>query len=383
MLPFSYASRNLMRDPARFLQKVGGAAGVIFLVFAAGAFNHGMKTVLRATGSPENVILLGSGSEESVERSEISLQVEAQAITGIRGIDQRLGNPAVSGEVHYMGMLNFPDGRGAQALLRGVTPSALEVHREIRILEGRFPRPGEVMVGRLSHHLLEVEREALRPGQTLVFEGQTFRIVGVFDAIGTVMESEVWMNRTDLMTLIQRETLSCVVVRMSDPGGFKSVDLFTKQRLDLELTPIPETEYYQGLANFYGPLGAITWLTAAMVGIGAVFGGLNMLYAAFASRSAELATLQVLGYSRLAVLFSLIQESLIAVLLGTLVAALLAVWLLEGMNVNFSMGTFRMDLPMHVTLTALAVGLILGVVGALPPALTALRNPLPVSLRSL
>ena len=49
------------------------------------------------------------------------------------------------------------------------------------------------------------------------------------------MESEVWLDRNDLMTLVQRDALSCLVVRMEDARKFPQADLFTKQRLDLEL----------------------------------------------------------------------------------------------------------------------------------------------------
>ena len=62
-----------------------------------------MDAVLSGTGSPRNVILLGAGSEESTERSEVAVQAESLATAGITGIEQRLGQPAVSGEVHYHG----------------------------------------------------------------------------------------------------------------------------------------------------------------------------------------------------------------------------------------------------------------------------------------
>ena len=66
LLPFAYATRNLLRDIPRLLQKIGGSSVVVFLVLAAGAFNEGMKSVLQASGSANNVILLSAGSEESV-----------------------------------------------------------------------------------------------------------------------------------------------------------------------------------------------------------------------------------------------------------------------------------------------------------------------------
>ncbi|MGF1451644.1 MAG: ABC transporter permease [Opitutales bacterium] len=382
MLPFSYATRNLVRAPGQLIQKIGGAALVVFLVFAASAFNDGMERVLQATGSPRNVILLGAGSEESVERSEIPVQTETLATAGIRGIERRAGVPAVSGEIQYMGALTFPDDSDSQALLRGVTPAAFEVHREVRIIEGGYPGPGEVLVGRLAHRSLGRPASALTPGSELAFEGQTLTVAGVFDAPGTVMESEVWFTRSDLMTLTQRENLSAVVLRMGDESGFAHAELFASQRLDLELVALRESDYYAKLAHFYGPIRGMTWLTAILVGIGAAFGGMNLLYAAFASRIREIATLQAVGFSRGAIFLSLLQESLLATLAGTLAAASLAVFLLEGTTVNFSMGTFRLLLTPDTITLGLVTGFGLGVIGAIPPALRCLRAPLPVALRS-
>ncbi len=381
MLPFSYAVRNLIRDPWKLIQKVLGAALVVFLIFAAASFNQGMERVLRASGSEENVIFISAGSEESVERSEVLIQSEEQISAGVRGIEQRLGVSSVSAEVHYMGNIYAREVK-AQALLRGITPTAFEVHREVRLLNGQYPSPGEVIIGRLAWHTLGVIEEDLAKGSVITFEGQELKVAGTFEAPGTVMESEIWIGRTDLMTLVQRESLSCVVVRLESADGFPEADLFTKQRLDLELVAIRESDYYSKLAQFYGPIRGMTWLTAGLVAAGAAFGGLNMLYASFSSRIRELATLQAVGFSRLAILFSLIQESLLATLMGTLLAAFLATVVLEGVNVPFSIGTFRLSLTLSIIITGLGAGVALGSLGALPPALRCLGAPLPVALRS-
>ncbi|ADE53072.1 ABC transporter permease [Coraliomargarita akajimensis] len=381
-LPFAYATRNLLRDIPRLLQKIGGSAIVVFLVLAAGAFNEGMKSVLRASGSAHNVILLSAGSEESVERGEIDVQVETLAAAGIRGIESRMGQPAVSGEIHFMGELATATGGERQSLLRGITPSAFEVHREVRILEGDFPASGEVLAGRLVHHTLGVSADAIKPGAEISFEGQRFRISGIFEAPGTVMESEVWFDRNDLMTLTQRDSLSCVIIRMESSDRFPAADLFAKQRLDLELSAIPEVEYYERLSGFFAPIRAMTWLTAGLIAAGAIFGGFNLLYAAFASRIRELATLQAIGFRRVAVFISLVQESLLATLSGTLLAAFLAVFFLEGRAVHFSIGTFSLELSSPVILAGLLMGLLLGLLGAVPPAIRCLAAPLPSTLRS-
>ena len=126
----------------------------------------------------------------------------------------------------------------------------------------------------------------------------------------------------------------------------------------------------------------MTWLTAGLIAAGAIFGGFNLLYAAFASRIRELATLQAIGFRRTAVFVSLVQESLLATLSGTLLAAFAAVFILEGRAVHFSIGTFSLELSSPVITAGLMMGLLLGVLGAVPPAIRCLGAPLTSTLRS-
>lgn len=381
MLPITYAIRNLFRDPSRLLQTVGGSALVVLLVIAAAALTRGMEGVLEATGSAQNVILVGAGSEESIERSEVHLDAESAAATAVSGLSSPLGITAASGEILYMAPLTIAGGHEEPALLRGVTEKALLVHTRVRVIEGAYPSPGQVMVGRLMYRRFGVEALDLAPGRTIAFGKTEFTISGIFEAPGTVLESEVWFDRNDLATLTQRDTLSAVYLRLDD-AEFDDVHVFTLQRNDLELSAIREDKYYEKLSSFYAPIRAMTWVTAALVAAGAIFGGLNTLYAAFASRIREMATLQSIGYTRTALLLSLVQESLLATLTGTLLAFVLAMFFLDGLSIPLSLGTFTMELTPGIILTGLGAGLALGTLGTLPPALRCLKPSLPVALRS-
>lgn len=382
MLPLTYALRNLFRDKPRLLQTVGGSALVVLLVIAATALNGGMSQVLSASGSEKNVILLGAGSEESIQRSEVSALLGGISEAGVRGVSKTLGRPAASVEIHYMTYLLDKDGRKGQGLFRGVTPRALLVHPEVRVLEGTFPRAGEVMVGRLAGRKLGVPESSLEPGEKVTIDGSAMTVSGTFAAPGTVMESEVWAALGDLHMLAQRETVSCVVLRMDDPADFSEAELFAQQRLDLELAALRESDYYAALSSFFKPLRVMTWITAGLIAAGAVFGGFNTLYAAFASRIRELATLQAIGYGRGAIFLSLVQESLIACLAGTLLASITAIILLDGRTIPFSIGAFTVSVSPQVALAGLATGILLGILGAIPPAIRCLHPPLPVALRS-
>ena len=115
---------------------------------------------------------------------------------------------------------------------------------------------------------------------------------------------------------------------------------------------------------------------------GGLFGGLNTMYAAFASRVRELAALQAMGFSRRALLLSMIQESTLATLAGALIACALGLAFLDGLSVSFSTGAFGMKIDSMVLLGTLLFGIGLGVVGAAPPAWRCLKMPITSALRA-
>jgi putative ABC transport system permease protein len=373
--------RNLFRSKSRLLQTIGGSAAVVLLVMVAVAINHGMKRVLAASGSEYNIILIGAGSEESIQRSEVAERAAGIAESGIPGIHEALGVRAVSGEIQYMSYLSLPDGRRTQGLFRGVTPQALLVHSQVRLMEGGFPSAGQIMLGRYAWRKLGFGEGDLKTGGSITVDGQEFEISGTFAAPGTVLESEIWATLGDLKVIAKRDTLSCVVVRLDDPADFAEADLFAKQRLDLELSALRESDYYARLSAFFKPLRAMTWITAALIAAGALFGGVNTLYAAFASRVREMATLQAIGFRRGPLLLSLVQESTLACLIGTLIASILAMMWLDGRTIPFSIGAFTMEIGPGVATTGLLTGVFLGLLGALPPAIRCLKPPLPSALR--
>lgn len=382
MLPFNYAVRNLFRSKTRLAQTIGGSALVVLLVMAAVAINSGMKRVLSASGSPNNVIFVGAGSEESIQRSEVAETAAGIAEAAVPGINETLGVRAVSNEIHYMNFADIEGGIRKQAMFRGVTAQALRVHPEVRVIEGSFPSAGQVMVGRLAWRKLGLSEADLKPGKSIGLDGQQLQISGTFAAPGTVLESEIWATLGDLRVLSKRETVSCVVLRLDNPEDFSEADLFAKQRLDLELSALRESDYYAHLSSFFKPLRAMTWITAGLIAAGALFGGINTLYAAFASRVKEMATLQAIGFGRASLLASLVQESTLACLTGALLASVIAVVLLDGRTIPFSIGAFTLEIGPGVAVTGVLTGLLLGLIGALPPAIRCLKPALPTALRS-
>lgn len=386
LLPFEYAVRNLGRNPLRLAASVGGAALVVTLALASGGFVRGMESSLSASGSPHNVILLGAGSEESIERSQIGLNAASLVAASIPGVRARLGVPYVSPEVHMA--LPVRTGRDElreyNGVFRGVTPAAYLVHPQVRIVAGRAPQAGqqELMVGSLAATRLGLPAEMVGLGRTLWFDNRTWTITGRFEAPQTVMDAEVWVPLADLQIATRRETtISCVVLTL-DQATFEDVAVWCAQRLDLELVAIRETDYYASLLRFYTPVRALIWITAALIAVGGLFGGLNTMYAAFAARVRELGALQTLGFPRRALVLSFLQESLLATAAGGILAALLSLSFLNGAAVRVSMGAFAVVIDAPVVLGGFAAAAALALVGVLPPLWRCLRLPIVEALRT-
>lgn len=390
LLPFDYAVRNLGRSRTRLALSVLGSALVCLLVLAAAGFVRGMTASLRTTGEPDNVMIVGTGSEESIERSEIDARTAGLLAASLPGIRSRDGVPYLSAETHVQLPIKtrVDQPKGPIALVRGVTPAALLVHPAVQIIEGRFPNPGndEVMLGAMTPTKVALPAAELAIGRKILIDRRSYTVVGRFAAPGTVMEAEVWAPLTDLKEATRRVTDSCVILTLdpAKPGGeFADVAAFAKTRVDLELAVLRETAYYSRLAAFFGPVRFVTWVTAGLIALGGLFGGLNTMYAAFASRVRELGTLQSLGFRRTSIIASLLQESVVATAAGSLLAAAAALLLLDGLAVRFSMGAFGLTIDAPVLAAGLGAGLALGLFGALPPAWQCLRLPIPVALKAV
>ena len=385
LLPFEYGVRNLGRSPARLAAIVLGSALVVSLFQAAAAFVRGMERSMVVGANDSNVILLATGSEESLERSQVDMNAAGIVAADIPGIKTRLGVPFVSPEIHVALLVKTErEGTGEfRVVVRGVEPTAFLVHPRVEIVEGRAPVPGkdEIMVGELVSEKMGVSTEKLRIGNSLWFDKRSWSIVGRFRAPGTVMNAEVWTPLTDLQVATKRGTVSCVVITL-DNATFEDVDAFTKMRFDLGLTGIRETEYYGELMKFYRPVHMLIWITAILIALGGLLGGLNTMYAAFASRAGEIGTLQSLGFSRGAIAVGLIQESVLAAAGGSLIGCVVGMWLVDGQAVRLSMGVFQLTIDHKVLLMGLVAGMFVVVIGALPPIWRCLSMPIDQALKA-
>jgi ABC-type antimicrobial peptide transport system permease subunit len=278
------------------------------------------------------------------------------------------------------------DGQPTNVTLRAVLPKAFEVRGGVEVVQGRNFTPGldEVIVGR---RLLD-RIQGLRLGGTVKYQQKHFRIVGVFDSEGGAFESEIWGDFNTFGAIFQRGPGSnSLVVRMKDPAQIAALDKWIRAQPQMQLQAVEERKYYEEQAGQLSTiLKRLATFVAFIMGIGAVFGAMNTMYAIVAARIREIGTLRALGFSRRSILFSFLVESVFLAVIGGVVGCLLAFPMNgfstgTGQTQSFSEIAFQFRITPGIVATGMGFAVVMGVIGGLLPAFRGARLPITTSLR--
>lgn len=384
-LPLSYNVRNVKVRWRVTLLAIGGIALVVAVFIVLIALSTGLRVALRDTGRLDNAIVVQRGSQQELT-SGIGRD-DAEFMT----VDERVardlqGRPLASPELVVAATLpRKSDGVLSNVQVRGVTPMAFEVRGGIRIVEGRTFTPGltEVIVGARVRE----RYRGLDIGQSFTLKKREWRIVGVFEAEGGSFESEVWGDLDVMAAAFNRlGGYQSVTLRMSDPAQLGQLVGDFEKNPRLQVTVKPEQKYYEDQA---GPVGTALLFLALFVsfvmGIGAVFGAMNTMYAVVVQRTREIATLRALGFSRISILSSFLIESMVISLVAGAIGCLIALPA-NGLtaatgNVTFSELAFAFRVTPPALAAGMAFALVMGFVGGLLPAFRAARLPISRALR--
>jgi ABC-type lipoprotein release transport system permease subunit len=384
LLPWEYGVRNLFRRPLRTGLTFLGLTIVVLLVVAVVGFVRGLERSLAVSGDERVAIVFARGMGENLEYSSVPMRTADLVAAGVGGVMTRYGQKYASPEL-YLGtrvrLRNESEGRAG--IVRGVTPAALLVHNKVELLDGHWPGPGEVLVGRLAATKLGLSSDELATGRTLTMEGREWKVSGAFAAAGASFESELWCRLDDLQSALKRQDLSLVALTLAPDASYSDVELFCAERLDLELQATRETDYFDSLRKGYRPVRWMAWLVVWLVAGAGTLAGLNTMYGSVVGRVRELATLQTVGFLRRSIALSLLQEGLLLSSAASLAAAVVAVLLFRGVTVRFTMSAVELLVDGPTLLIGCGIGLLLGVVGAIPPAVRALRMPIVEGLKAV
>ena len=364
---------------------VVGIAGVVAVLVAMLAMAAGFEATLNRTGSDDTAIILRGGSMAETNsvlgRDQVPLLAELPGIA--RGED---GRPLVSAELSQV--INLPtraDGTDANAQLRGVGTAAWQLRPQVEIVEGRRFESGrrELIVGEGALR----QYRGLEPGSTLDLANQPWTVVGVF-ASGDSHESELWADAEVLASTYQRSSHQSVTVKLDGPDGMERLSAALAADPRLKMDASTTRNYYnkqsEGLSRLIEILGLVV---GSIMAVGAVFGALNTMYAAVATRAREIATLRALGFRGLPVVVAVMLETMLLALVGGVLGAALAWLVFNGytastLSGNFTQVMFQFQVTPELLWTGVRWALGIGLVGGLFPALRAARLPVTVALRA-
>ncbi|MBT8067742.1 MAG: ABC transporter permease [Gammaproteobacteria bacterium] len=380
--------RNLPQRIGGSVVAVIGVAAVVLVFAAVLSMAAGFERTMMAAGTEDTAIIMRSGSTAELN-SGLSNE-QALIISNAPGV-MRDGDSAITSFELYVvvDLRKKTTNEDANAPLRGVQAGAFDIRSNVKIIEGRAFEEGknELVVGRAA----QSQFSGLEIGDDIRFGQTTWTVVGVFEAGGSVSESELWTDLPVLQSMYRRGTsVQSVRVRLETPGSITELSeaLADDPRLDVDV--MTEKDYYSSqaapLSQFIRIVG---YPLTILMAIGAIFGALNSMYASVSVRGKEIATLRALGFGPFSVLVSTIIESTLLSLIGGVLGGAVAFVVFNGFQVStlngasFSQVVFDFAVTPDLLMQGLIAALIIGLIGGFFPALRAARLPVAQALREL
>ena len=365
-----------------------GIAGVVIVLVGVLSIAHGIVRMMAWSATPENVIVLRSGSSSEM-MSGLSGD-QAKIIGEAPGVTQDADGALASSELFVI--IDRPKrstGTDANVPLRGVVPASFKIRDRFEIVEGRTFSRGlnELIVG------VGAAREfgGLGIGQAIEVGGEEWPVVGHFAAGGGLSESEIWADAAVIQGAYRRgNSYQSVYAKLESARAIEEFKdaLTTDPRVSVKVQP--EAEFHlsqsQVMVTMIQTLGV---LITVLMGLGAVFGAVNTMYNAVSTRTREIATLRALGFKRSPVVISVLVESLLLALVGGAIGGILAYLAFDGFRAatlnfqTFSQITFSFVVSPALMIQGIVFALIMGFFGGLFPAIRAARMPVATALREL
>lgn len=365
-----------------------GIAGVVIVFVSVLSIAEGFRAAMVKAGDPERIIVMRMGSD--TEMTSGFSGEDARLIMDTAGIQRGPHGPVASAELFVI--VNHPlaaTGTDANVPLRGVSPLVLQVRPEVKIVEGRMFESGrnEIVVGRAASR----QFANLSVGSNVRWGENNWQVVGIFDAGGSVAESELWCDARVLQPAYRRgNSYQSVYARLESEDSFQAVKDAMTADPRLRVKVIREPEYYAEQSRVLQTvIRTVGFIIAGLMGVGAVFGAINTMYSAVASRTREIATLRALGFQSIPVVISVLAEAVLLSLIGGVIGGAVAYFAFDGYQTatmnwqSFSQVAFAFAVTPALLAQALLYATIMGLFGGLLPAWKAARTPVVTALRQL
>lgn len=363
-----------------------GIAGVVGVLVALLAMGAGLQATMRSGGRDDTAIVLRGGS--ATESSSVLVRNDIDAIEQAPGIARGAdGKPIASAELVVAASVREKGSdEDGNAQLRGIDPEAWALRPDLKIVQGRKFKPGlrELDVGEGAQR----QFAGMEVGHRIKLGNEAWTVVGVFSTDGPY-GSELWADRNTVSSVYRRgNSAESVLVRLTRPKAFDAFKAALSSDPKLKVDAQTTADYFASQSAGLTKVIRVVGITVGVImAIGAIFGALNCMFAAVASRAREIATLRAIGFRGVPVVVSVMLETMLLALLGGIIGALI-VWLVfNGYTASTLAGgglnqvVFQFKVSPDLLWTGLKWALAIGFVGGLFPAVRAARLPVTTALR--
>src|SRR5437762_9622029 len=127
------------------------------------------------------------------------------------------------------------------------------------------------------------------------------------------------------MPVFRGEVFQSITFRLRDPASFEEAQRALQADKRMTVDAHRESDFYAQQSQLLGRiLSFLAIMITSIMAVGAVFGAINTMYAAIASRAPEIGVLLTLGFRPWSVLVSFLAESAFIAVIGGVLGCLCA-----------------------------------------------------------
>jgi ABC-type antimicrobial peptide transport system permease subunit len=393
-VPLGYNWRNITVRWVTTLMVTAGFALVIFILVVNLAFVEGLNALSKKTGPEGNVIILRDGANDELF-SDIAMDDKVSELWNQPEVVCEGDKPLASQEVYSIATQELPpENPGDRPTYRFLQVRGVEDPETAGKVHGLRLKDGGRWLSRLGTEVVMGEGIARQLNLNVGSEFELppmpdkLKVVGILDSRGSPFDSEIWAKREEVGRYYGKDNaerkqsfFTSIVVRTPDAATAQAFARDLQNRTQVRISAMPERKYYEEMSKSNEMFRGFAIFVAGVMAVGGMLGLMTTMFAAVSQRIKDIGVLRVMGFGRWQVLQSLLVESLLFALLGGaigvglgyMVNGLEQVSLLSSGQGGGKTVVFTMIVNHTVLLTALAFVLVMGVLGGLLPALSAMR----------
>jgi putative ABC transport system permease protein len=358
---------------------VACAVGVLVSMLAMGV---GARREALGNVRPDRLILL-QAQAPSPNQSNIPKD-QAASVPALPGIRRNTkGEPiVVPMATAFVQARNRRDRSPIGFPIGGVSKEFTDFFPELRLTSGRMFQPG--LRELIASNKCAEQYSDFATGDRRHMQGGDWAVVGNFAMGNTEGTCVVYTDVATLQSAFNRNTFTLIYVMLQSAASFDELARAVKADPTLELSVKSQEQFAKDSSGqLNGILNFVSYFVGSIMALAATIGAANSLYAIVDGRRRELATLRALGFDSVAIVTSMLVESILLALPGALLGALAAWALFNGFQAS-PMGTsLRLAVTPSLALLGLGWALGMGLLAGLLPALRASRAAVTLGLRAV